>query len=474
MRYSNKSISLLLVALITTLISTFTFAQLPDNTIIIGLTQKHNAEKKAIAAILAQKLSEVDLKYNQQLLEREIQYYKDATGLSNKNRDKQLQLVKDTGKSPEYIEKKKELDSEYSANLKSLLDTFKENNRKINLFKKQAKVHVTQEHRPKKNDLGSQQRIELNQLKENHESNKSKVSLLQKSDKNSLNAIIHKETKSLNSDQLSAQEEMRHKHKQQLLTITSKEEKQFVKNKVQPIEYNNLYSRNNDADRIMERGYNLLKHELYAKHKVINSALSRVHDIEINGGTIDEYAAMKNILNEFDVIYSIYLGANDSASNTSTPSPTDTVFEQPAITSNIAYQQLINPFLRGQCTWYVYGRVMEQQNKTLVFTQDYDRHAQNWPRLLDSNHVDKISEPRAGAIAVWTIQSGETPDQGLGHVAYIEKVEGNTIFFTEANNSVSEQYDGDIEQLDRSIFENGRAGGSGNLWENFLGYYLPK
>ena len=46
MRYNIKSISLLLVALIIISITTFAISQQSDNTIIVGLTQKHSAEKQ--------------------------------------------------------------------------------------------------------------------------------------------------------------------------------------------------------------------------------------------------------------------------------------------------------------------------------------------------------------------------------------------------------------------------------------------
>jgi len=99
-----------------------------------------------------------------------------------------------------------------------------------------------------------------------------------------------------------------------------------------------------------------------------------------------------------------------------------------------SYRSPVNPFARGQCTWYVFGRVQEVSGVNVNFTQNWGRHGKNWYHLVSS--LSKGSTPRPGAIAVW--------DDGgaYGHVAYVEAVDGDRVTISEANWSPSNAYNG--------------------------------
>ncbi len=91
--------------------------------------------------------------------------------------------------------------------------------------------------------------------------------------------------------------------------------------------------------------------------------------------------------------------------------------------------------LNGQCTWYVYGRVIELVDNgylnNTVYDKMYDafweqegRHAKNW---LDDgflgNQFNWGETPQMGAIAVWKGGS-------YGHVAFVESVESDKTTYT--------------------------------------------
>ena len=103
---------------------------------------------------------------------------------------------------------------------------------------------------------------------------------------------------------------------------------------------------------------------------------------------------------------------------------------------------------KGQCTWFVYGRVLEKLNIKLS-TQFYG-NAINW---WGSNIKDKVynygSEPKADSIIVW---SGG--NSGSGHVGYVEKVEGNLVYFNEGNFNVRGNYQGKVEVLSKEAIKN--------------------
>jgi len=128
-----------------------------------------------------------------------------------------------------------------------------------------------------------------------------------------------------------------------------------------------------------------------------------------------------------------------------------------ATTENLFSPQ--NPYgegqeLNGQCTWYVYGRVIELVDNNYIvesvedamynaFNQTYGRHAKNWDTLLapydnwfDTNYAYMPNEDRkAGKIVMW--------DYGnYGHVAFVEEVNSDRSQYkiSEFNWAVPEGY----------------------------------
>lgn len=136
----------------------------------------------------------------------------------------------------------------------------------------------------------------------------------------------------------------------------------------------------------------------------------------------------------------------------------------PPYVSGAAYGSPTNPFERGQCTWYVFGRVLETSGSSLQFTRENNRGAELWAQLL-SPEYRRTMAPEAGAIAVWKHKT----IADFGHVAYVEGVYGNVVLFTEANFSVLGNYDGTIKASIITDFENSKGG---KPWD-FLGYVVP-
>src|SRR5579859_1468301 len=71
----------------------------------------------------------------------------------------------------------------------------------------------------------------------------------------------------------------------------------------------------------------------------------------------------------------------------------------------------------GQCTWYAWGRAKENDDVSLPHFGD----ATDWATAITSQ------QPRAHSIAVW-----QNEIKGNGHVAYVEKVDGNDVYISEA------------------------------------------
>lgn len=91
-----------------------------------------------------------------------------------------------------------------------------------------------------------------------------------------------------------------------------------------------------------------------------------------------------------------------------------------------AYDSSRNPFaqsnLYGQCTWYAWGRAYEVTGKNLPCRG----HAYSWYDAARNAGWDVGSTPRENSVAVWSSGS-------VGHVAYVESVNGNTVEISEAN-----------------------------------------
>lgn len=89
-----------------------------------------------------------------------------------------------------------------------------------------------------------------------------------------------------------------------------------------------------------------------------------------------------------------------------------------------AYTTSTNPFsdYSGHCTWFAWGRAFEKMGVRLPMTG----HAGTWYTDKRGATLTHSAEPRANSIAVW--QKGE-----YGHVAYVEKVDGDILVINEAN-----------------------------------------
>ena len=89
-----------------------------------------------------------------------------------------------------------------------------------------------------------------------------------------------------------------------------------------------------------------------------------------------------------------------------------------------AYSSDINPFTaagyRGECTWYAWGRAYEKTGQRIPCLGN----AKKW--LDQSGSFGWDTTPSADSIAVWT-------DGEYGHVAYVEKVEGDVLYITHGN-----------------------------------------
>jgi len=91
-----------------------------------------------------------------------------------------------------------------------------------------------------------------------------------------------------------------------------------------------------------------------------------------------------------------------------------------------------NPFAptyTGQCTCHAWGRMKEVRGYSITFVPNSDRDAVDWPDRTVGT-MSQVSEPVSGCIAVWR---GTTDLTVNGHVAYVEKVEGNNLYITESN-----------------------------------------
>ncbi len=109
-----------------------------------------------------------------------------------------------------------------------------------------------------------------------------------------------------------------------------------------------------------------------------------------------------------------------------------------------------NPFVQsyyGQCTWYVYGRILEVGLVTQSQLQNatnrkgtkwiFLNHAYTWVADAQSAGFATGDYPREGAIAVWP----STQRNPYGHVAFVESVNSDGTFnVSESNWSCKECY----------------------------------
>ncbi len=110
-----------------------------------------------------------------------------------------------------------------------------------------------------------------------------------------------------------------------------------------------------------------------------------------------------------------------------------------------------NPFfqsgLKGQCTWYAWGRAHEKFGINLPCRG----HAKTWADVAAGAGYNVNSTPTADSIAVWT---GGT----YGHVAYVERVEGSILYLSESNyygnKSCKERYSEGYLNLSTGLYTN--------------------
>lgn len=82
----------------------------------------------------------------------------------------------------------------------------------------------------------------------------------------------------------------------------------------------------------------------------------------------------------------------------------------------------VNPNTGGNCTWYAYGRAMEVCGVALSFSGN----AGEWYSKAKAAGYSVGSEPRENSIICWRTST-------YGHVAFVEKVEGGYVTWTESN-----------------------------------------
>lgn len=95
----------------------------------------------------------------------------------------------------------------------------------------------------------------------------------------------------------------------------------------------------------------------------------------------------------------------------------------PPLLGGRGYRTPLNTLPTGHCTWYCFGRTYELTGRVLKFLGG-SRHGGNWPGLLPD--LPRGNDPRPRSVASWS--KGE-----YGHVAFVESVKGDLVYFTEAN-----------------------------------------
>lgn len=83
--------------------------------------------------------------------------------------------------------------------------------------------------------------------------------------------------------------------------------------------------------------------------------------------------------------------------------------------------------IKGNCTWYAWGRAWEITGKKLP--TGFNSNAYTWWNG-SIGKFSRGSEPRVGAIAVW--KSSLPGSGGCGHVAIVEKIENGKVYISES------------------------------------------
>ena len=99
--------------------------------------------------------------------------------------------------------------------------------------------------------------------------------------------------------------------------------------------------------------------------------------------------------------------------------------------NSACYKAPKNGFSKGQCTWYAKGRYCEVRGKVLDFPSG--SHAKYWGTKVKQRNSVSVD----GNVSSKSIGIRQSGGGGYGHVIFIEQVNGNTVYYTDANNGAT-------------------------------------
>ncbi len=104
------------------------------------------------------------------------------------------------------------------------------------------------------------------------------------------------------------------------------------------------------------------------------------------------------------------------------------------------------------CTWYAWQKAYDTTGVALM---GFVGNARDWYSAAEKNGYTVGSEPRANSIVVW--DNFESGGVKYGHVGFVERVEGETIYYWDSvcvnNETEGPEYDAYIQCLSESINE---------------------
>jgi len=142
-----------------------------------------------------------------------------------------------------------------------------------------------------------------------------------------------------------------------------------------------------------------------------------------------------------------------------------------------------NPFCNtdscNQCTAFAWGRAMDRLGKVITFNISSYRHACRWwiDEIITNGDITYESVPRENSFAVWASSSGQCCRTypctvPTGHVAYVEKVEGDNVYINEAN-IVTHNEDGGYDKFTKklSVSEMSNRPSAGGVLQGYIYLY---
>lgn len=177
-------------------------------------------------------------------------------------------------------------------------------------------------------------------------------------------------------------------------------------------------------------GYTIYRYE--EEEFIRNVSSNSIFDVDLSPNT--EYCYAVSV---FDT------SGNESDKSVYMCATTNTI---PSPNTSSSYYTNDNPYYPqygGQCTAFAWGRSLEKLGIKLTFydgTQTRYPSGKHWI-LWNTNGFTSGTRPKPNSIAVWEGDQSNTH----GHVAYIEDVIGDTIYFNEANvfpNYINTDYGG--------------------------------